>query len=49
MMFHHDLLRSLGMGAESNRRPQQVICYRVGDKMLNSVRGEGLRLVYLPA
>lgn len=29
-VFHQDLLISLGMGAESEERPQQIVCYRAG-------------------
>ena len=30
-MFYQDLLNRLETGAESEERPQQVVCYRAGD------------------
>lgn len=31
-VFHQDLFSPLGMGAESEKRPQQMVCYRPGDE-----------------
>lgn len=31
-VFHQDLFSPLGMVAESEKRPQQMVCYRPGDE-----------------
>jgi len=31
-VFYQDLLRLLGIGTESEKRPQQEVCYRAGDE-----------------
>lgn len=31
-MVHQDLLSSLGIGAESEERPQDIVCCRAGDE-----------------
>lgn len=32
-LFHQDLLSPLGIWAESEHRPQQAVCYRVGIRL----------------
>ena len=51
-MFHQDPLSPLGMGAESEERPQQKSCYRPGDEtgrlgMEERRKSEDLKLAYL--
>lgn len=48
---HHDLLSPLGIGAESEERPQKVVCYTAGDKtggvdMRERREFEDLKLAY---
>lgn len=49
-MFHQDLLNHLGMGAESEKKPEQVVCYRDGDETEGldlEERSKILKLAYL--
>lgn len=32
-VFHQDLVDPLGIGAASEERPQQKVCYRAGDEI----------------
>lgn len=43
-VFHQDLLIFLGVGAESEERPQQIVCYRAGVRLGSWIWGKGGRV-----